>query len=241
MSAAIDVAQQPNSDLKQRHRLWLLAFMLPCLLGPLWSLVVRPPGPSHFISSCSGMVLILVVGAAAVTDLSRRKIYNWATYPGLLWALAFNAWASLAGQVAHVGGSLPVTDIGIGASLLGGVLCFVPMIMLRQMTGGGAGDVKLATVIGALVGVETGLKIIVTCYIIGGACVLSKLIWDLGPITIAKWIGCRIGSVLLPGFVAPPTDEQKEVLRRRMALGPYFAVATIVVLSGLDMSWNFTF
>ena len=95
--------------------------------------------------------------------------------------------------------------------------------------------------IGALVGVEAGMKIIVTCYIIGGVCVLSKLIWELGPITIAGWIARRIGSVLLPGYVSPPTTDQKEVLRRRMALGPYFAAATIVVLSGLDMSWSFAF
>lgn len=241
MSTVIDLKQQPDAVRERRNRAWVWAFLLPCLLGPFWSVALQPRFPGNFLATHSGMVLLLMVGAAAVTDLSRRKIYNWETYPGLLWALAFNAWATLAGKVAPVDGALPVSDIGIAASLLGSISCFVPMIFLRQMTGGGAGDVKLATVIGALVGVECGLKIIVTCYIIGGVCALCSLIWELGPITITKWIGCRIGSVLLPGHIPAPTDEQRKVLRRRMALGPYFAAATIAVLSGLDLSWTFTF
>ena len=41
--------------------------------------------------SVSSVVLLVLVLIAAVTDIRRGKIYNWTTYPGMLFALALNA------------------------------------------------------------------------------------------------------------------------------------------------------
>ena len=39
-------------------------------------------------------VLVALLTVATATDLRRRKIYNWTTYPGILAALGLNALGS---------------------------------------------------------------------------------------------------------------------------------------------------
>lgn len=222
---------------------WMAGFGVPLVLAPIWPSLAGRLLPDHFVSGRSGLILLLMIGAAAITDLMGKKIFNWTTYPGFLLAIVFNGIASLTDQVARASDSvmLPAGEIGIAASSLGALGCFLPMIMIRNFTGGGAGDVKLATAIGALIGASLGIKVIVFCYIVGGACALAKLIWINGPVDVFGSLARRLGSQLLPGFVLPPTTEQTSVVQGRMALGPYFAIATILVLSGVEGSWLFSF
>jgi Flp pilus assembly protein protease CpaA len=226
-----------------RRWAWLCGFAVPCLLAPVWPFLAsgNPSGP--FVSSLSGMVLLLMITTAALTDSTWKKIFNWTTYPGFAWALMLNAVTSITGRVAADSGmgTLPTGEIGFGASLVGAAACFIPMIMLRRVTGGGAGDVKLATAIGALGGAEFGLKVILFCYIIGATCILARLFWVNGPIQITTSFAKRVASKLFPSYVPPPTTEQAAILEGRVALGPFFAAATIVILCGLDSSWTFTF
>jgi Flp pilus assembly protein protease CpaA len=224
-----------------RRNAWLAAFVVPLVLAPAWPSLIGQLAEGHIVASRTGMILVLALVAAALTDGSHKKIYNWTTYPAFLLALLFNVLASVAESAEAMHGSLPVSDIGIGSSLLGALTCFVPMLIIRQFTGGGAGDVKLATVIGAVLGPEIGLKVLVNCYIIGGVCILAILIWRTGPVVIGVTIFRRIGSVMMPGIVAPPEETHKEVLRSRIALGPYFAASAVLVLSRLGESWFFVF
>lgn len=188
-------------------------------------------------------MLLLMLTVAAITDMRGKKIFNWTTYPGFAFAMLLNAldiWTGGSKPLSE-GSQLPPGEIGIWASIIGAVACFFPMIMIRNFTGGGAGDVKLATAIGALVGAQFGLKIIVFCYLIGGISALIMLTWTNGVWQVLLTLCRKVGAKLLPMHILPPTNEQALLFQGRMALGPYFALAALYVLSGVDNTWLFTF
>jgi len=91
---------------------------------------------------------------AVLTDLIRRRVYNWLTYPALAAALAIHSgmygwpgfWGSMLGLV--VGG-----------------LIFFPAFWAGGM---GAGDIKLMAVIGAFLGWKFALNTAVNTAMIGG-------------------------------------------------------------------------
>jgi len=213
------------------------------MILPLWPMAGSQFFPGHFMSGRSGLVLLLMLTVAAITDIRGKKIFNWTTYPGFIFALILNASSIWIGdsQALSEGNQLAPGEIGLWASALGALACFFPMIMIRNFTGGGAGDVKLATAIGALVGAQFGLKIVVFCYLIGGVSALILLTWTNGPWQVFITLIRRIGSRLLPMYVLPPTNEQALLFQGRMALGPYFALSALYVLSGVDNSWLFAF
>lgn len=85
-----------------------------------------------------GILLLLFLFAAVVTDIRARRIPNVLTATGLATGLALAA--------------LLPQGIGLKAALLGaltGLACFLPMYAFRAM---GAGDVKLMAMSGAFLG-----------------------------------------------------------------------------------------
>ena len=87
------------------------------------------------------IVLIALVTAAAWSDLRTRRIPNWITVPGAAVGLALQTWyGGLYGGLA---------------SLAGAALGFGIFIILYIAGGMGAGDVKLFSAVGALVGPQT--------------------------------------------------------------------------------------
>src|SRR5262249_45056480 len=155
-------------------------------LAPLWVRAVGRPEAAPFLGTWAGLVLALLVAACACTDLAWRKIPNWATYPALLWAVLLNAFAALAPGVAGApawpgvdptlhGAGAPglLGHVGLGWCLLGAVACFVVMFFIYRLAGGGAGDVKLAAALGALLGLEGGLTALVFTYIAAGVAALA--------------------------------------------------------------------
>lgn len=88
-------------------------------------------------------VLVAVLVAAAVCDLSRGKVFNWLTYPAIAVGLALAAFRGAAVGDAWDG----LTDGLIGFGFGFGVL------LVAYLFGGmGGGDVKLMGAVGALVG-----------------------------------------------------------------------------------------
>lgn len=82
------------------------------------------------------IVLAVILLIAVITDISKQKIYNWLTFPGIL-----------AGIIIC---SLP-HNLGWKASLLGlAVSCIWGILFLIRATG--AGDLKLMMVVGAFTG-----------------------------------------------------------------------------------------
>jgi Flp pilus assembly protein protease CpaA len=168
------------------------------------------------------MVLLLIVAVCAATDLKCGKIYNAVTYPAMLWALAINAGASLLSSPWLDAGA-----VGLSSSVLGGLLCFGLMIASFLTAGGGGGDVKLATAIGLLLGPERGLMAIVYTYLAAGAFALVYAV-ALGALGAVAWMfATRLGVVVLPGLAAPPTDESRRVLGRKIRMAPFFALGAL--------------
>jgi prepilin peptidase CpaA len=84
------------------------------------------------------VVVLVMVGVAAVIDVRTRRIPNLLTFGGAAAALAYHTWAA--------GPSGLLTAVEGWAA---GVALFLPMFLLRGL---GAGDVKLLGAVGAWLG-----------------------------------------------------------------------------------------
>jgi prepilin peptidase CpaA len=99
-------------------------------------------------------VLIFLVLAGAWSDVRTRKIPNWIPVSGVVSGLLLQSW--------HVGAQGAMTSIA-GAALGFGI--FVPMYILGGM---GAGDVKLFSAVGALIGPQSLVLVFVLTGLLGG-------------------------------------------------------------------------
>jgi prepilin peptidase CpaA len=180
------------------------------------------------------LLLVALVGAAAITDASRHRIYNWLTYPGMLAGLVLAAagWLleSAAPETAAawrpVVGWLDLQDALAGFLLCGAIMvvCFVffPVV--------GGGDVKLLAMIGALAGLERGLEIMLWTFLFGGCVGLVILIWRLGLFALVRRAGqLLLGAATLGIWLKPPAEEQ-QTLKQPVFLGPCAAAALVAVL-----------
>src|SRR2546425_3492211 len=84
------------------------------------------------------VLLVLIVGTAAIYDLRFRRIPNWLVLLGLVFGLGMNTY------LFHWEG-LRRAGLGLGLAFL----VYFPLHLLRAM---GAGDVKLMAAVGSIVG-----------------------------------------------------------------------------------------
>ena len=107
--------------------------------------------------------LVLVVLAAAVTDLRSRKIPNWITVSGAALGLMIHtAQSGLSGAAWSVAGAALGFGIFIAFYLAGGM---------------GAGDVKLFSAVGALAGPQALVMIFVFTGLLGGIVAVCAALW----------------------------------------------------------------
>lgn len=228
--AAVEIA--PPVD-PRRRLAWLAALLAPVLLGPLWVLTVGRLLPERLPGTLVGFVAVALLLACSWTDLRWHKVPNWATYPAFLWAMLLNGIATL----AEIGADWPwLGAIGLGPSLAGGAVCFAVMFFVYRLAGG-AGDVKLATALGALLGIEDGIGVLICAYLLAAVAMLCWAIWTVGPLHLAASLGRRIGSFLVPFWVAPPNAEQEQLLQRKVPLSFFFALGTVLIWTGWPQSW----
>jgi len=116
-------------------------------------------------------------------------------------------------------------------------VCFTVMFFIYRLAGGGAGDVKLATALGALLGIEDGIGALICAYLFAAVTMLCWAIWTVGPLHLAASLGRRIGSFLLPFWVAPPNAEQEQLLHRKVPLSLFFALGTVLIWTGWPQTW----
>jgi prepilin peptidase CpaA len=127
-----------------------------------------------------GTCLLGLVGAAAGMDLHERRIPNVLVLVGL--ALAFAVQWSLHG--AGVGSQRWILGLLTGGGL------FFPLYLLRGM---GAGDVKLMAAVGAFVGPEPALEIVLVTCVIGGVWALAAVVFK----GAVKSVGTNMVAILL--------------------------------------------
>jgi Flp pilus assembly protein protease CpaA len=227
-------------NMTQKTR-WIVAAIFPLVVGPLWCLAWH--GHGGRFGTLSGLVLVAALATSAVTDFNRQRIYNWTTYTAFLWAVAISIFATLS---ASSGESLGLTfetapiiglhwlgGIGIGECLAGAAACFFILFFGYDLSGGGAGDVKLATVIGALLGLHDGIFAVGYSYIIAAAVIIAWSTWKNGPLTLIR-AGLRaVGKFLGPLWPFHTTAEDRKLLLTPVPLGPYFLIGTLLVFFGL--------
>ncbi len=98
----------------------------------------------------------MLLVAAAITDLSRGKIYNALVYPVIVLAILLHT--LLGGIRGEPHGPGSPGDIGLIGSLGGFAVGFLPLMLLAFSGGINGGDVKLVGAVGALMGWEFVLQ-----------------------------------------------------------------------------------
>jgi prepilin peptidase CpaA len=180
------------------------------------------------------ILLIVLVLVAAVTDAARHRIYNWTTYPGMLAGLLLAGIGALVEWLSPESASQWQPVIGwltVGEALGGFLLCGLLMAVCFVFFPTGGGDVKLLAMVGALVGVEKGLEILLWTFIFGGCLGLTLLIWRVGALTLIQraWQMAR-GLFSLGTALRLPEQERRD-LRSPIFLGPCAAVAVAMALA----------
>jgi Flp pilus assembly protein protease CpaA len=211
-------------QLSRRESGWLFG-LAPLVGGPLWvSVAAAVTGPQ--LGTFAGYLLVQLLGVVVIADVRGRIIPNWATYPCFAWGLGINAlplvWPSAGGSWLGA--------VGMGPSLAGGFGLLVVMLAIFSVSGGGAGDVKLAACLGALLGWQQGVDALLYSSIVGGACVLAYSIWTHGLLFLVRALVRQVGSTLLPGLVQRPQAEQRHLLLKRLPLAPFFAAGTLLAV-----------
>jgi prepilin peptidase CpaA len=108
---------------------------------------------SHFAGLIVHLIIACVLAIAVVTDVSKRKIYNWLTFPAIAAGFVLN--------------SLFLGGHGFLDSLAGFAIGSIWMILLI-VPGSSAGDVKLFWAVGALMGFKFTLWAML-CSVLCGA------------------------------------------------------------------------
>jgi len=105
------------------------------------------------------LVLALGLAAAVFIDVRTRRIPNALTASMALTGVALAATAG--------------NGITVAQSLLGMLVGFVLMLLAHVFGASGAGDLKLVTAIGALVGPTPELRVVLYTFVAGGAIALG--------------------------------------------------------------------
>lgn len=230
-------AAPPDTPIPGRSWGWPLMFVAPLVLGPLWILLWSGRPAPQIVGTCAGAVLLLTLAISAYTDFRWRKIPNWVVYPAFLWVLGFSLIASLRVAPVSEAAPLPVYEpwayLGFLDALLGGGTAFLIMYGIYRLAGGGAGDVKLAAVIGVVLGTELGVLALVYSYVVAALASILHLVWTAGPGTFFGTVTRNVASTVLPDVVAKPAPEKHALLQRPVTLAPYFTIGTLLVLSGV--------
>lgn len=164
------------------------------------------------MTGISGLLLVTVLGISMFTDLKTRKIPNNLVYPfaaavaGLNLLQALFLWSGWTDCQVYLGG------IGLQQSLLGATVVFSGMFFLFLL-GCGAGDVKLMTVVGGLIGFRTAAEV-----------------WMISLFIAATFVVLMIVTRIIRKHAVPAMDsEVNGRLPRRIPLAPFFFAGTICV------------
>ncbi len=212
-------------------------FGAPLIWAPLWVLIWSGNKAFPILATWTGAVLVLTLAISSYTDFRWRKILNWTTYPAVLWVLGLSLLATLRMPVETAESTHqsfgPLAYLGFPESLMGAGIAFLIMFGIYRLAGGGAGDVKLAVVIGAVLGSELGVLALVYSYVIAATFSILNLVWTAGPRTIFGTVTRNVASTVLPDVIAQPSSEQRAVLLRPVTLAPFFTMGTLLVLCGI--------
>lgn len=166
-------------------------------------------GPTE-ISELPFMVIALTSAVALVTDLARKKIYNWLVIPvwfvGMFYSYWAGGWHGLGGAL---GASL-IAFIGYGWMYWSGVM--------------GAGDIKFLMALGAWGGTRFTLETAILGVLLGGAMAILILLVRGRALQFAR----KIYRFILTLFIKELETEFPQVDRKlKMPFGVAIAIAAV--------------
>ena len=209
-----------------------LATIAPVVIVAAW------PFASSSAPTLSHALLVGILCVSSVTDLNSRRIPNWLTYGGCGLALVLNVVGSLLSFSSSASSTLlqeTLGPIGLASALAGAGACFGLMLIVYMLAGSGAGDVKLASAIGAIVGMRIGFSVILWCHLLAGAFVILWLIATLGPLRLCR----AAGHCVVPTVVQMPADRSgptlAELFKRPVPMAVFFALGTLISMSGVTL------
>ena len=178
----------------------------------------------------------VVIGASlvgAVTDIRSRRIPNALTVAVAL------------GGMAH---AVMTTGLGgVGDSLLGCVILALPYVLLFLFAGGGAGDAKLMGAIGAWLGVQAGIVVLVCVAVVGGLFGLLRILAHRGRSSALARIAAALYVMMVAlcsgrkGWSLLRAEPQQKTAAQKKGLTiPYGPAIFIGVCIGAIVvhSWN---
>ncbi len=154
-------------------------------------------------------LLTLTLAVALVTDLRGRRIPDVLTYPAMLLALGLRAWLEgLGGEI-----TLGVFSGAVGLVAAGGWFGLFAI----SGKGMGWGDVKLAAVVGACLGVPLVLSALIFISLVGALQAVVSLLWNGG-------LGETLRGVLAKRSGDAVTPRQQIPYAVAIALGSLWAM-----------------
>lgn len=186
----------------------------------------------------SVVLLITLVCIAAVTDIWLHKVFNWTTYTGICAAFLLSGIASVLSYDAGDSGAGSsqaflkaewFSQIGIGQSIAGFLICGVLLLVCFALFNVGGGDVKLIAMVGAFVGIESGIETLLWTFVMGGATALIVLIWRVGVFQFMRRIFQIVMWKIRLGGWGPLKDEEREELKMPLFLAPNALMAVLIV------------
>lgn len=167
-------------------------------------------------------VLVALTAIAAVLDVREQRIPNALTYPGIALGLIVNA--------AGYGPGRQAGWAGLEFALQGLLACGGVMLLCFAFLGVGGGDVKLMAMIGAFLGAERGIEVLLWSVVLASGWGLIRLIWMRGAWTLLKDAAAAFWFWLRTRQRLPQTEQQKRALQMPIHLAPATLVALLIVL-----------
>jgi prepilin peptidase CpaA len=163
------------------------------------------------------MLAAVLAATAGWTDWRSRRIPNWLTFSGLLVGIAINtlAWGWAGTETSLLGAGL-------------GLLLLLPLVLLKSL---GGGDWKLAGAMGAFVGPQHLVSLLMGGVLIAGIMAVILIIWRrrVGQTLRNLWrMLAAFFTLHLPG--AEVSLDNPESLK--VPFGVAFAIAVILYSAG---------
>jgi Flp pilus assembly protein protease CpaA len=180
------------------------------------------------------LMAMLLLSVAATTDLRWRRVYNWTTYPIALMAAVIALLVTFCQQFGIP--FQPFGTLSLGGFLAGAIGCGLVMLIPYQLSGGGAGDVKLAVALGGLLGFSTAFWALAAGYLLAASWVVFKSFWEFNSWSLAsglvRQLGHQVGHRSASMAICPPTIRQQEILAQPMPLAGFFGLGALFVRIG---------
>lgn len=224
---------------KDRRIAWKLALWLPVAFVIL-GICTSVPFSYSPMTSIAKLTFFAALFACVWTDSLWHRIPNWVTYPAFAWAIILSAIGSIiaenavtdsaTGALATVVGPAWIGGIGFLSCILGALACFGLTVFASAWIKIAGGDVKLAIVIGAFLGVHNGVLAICFGCLFAGLMAVLICLHHLGTMRIVLWSLAWLRNRILPWRFSAPPPIDDPILQSSLPLAGPLTLGVMLAL-----------